>query len=146
VALFAPIKVRSSRELSVVLITVAVRTLLELDLEQRVLPFWDMALRTLQIGMLALQWISSSGVLPQPEGRRLEPFYVVARRALASIRPLGKLPFVRIRLVTIHALLESKRLLEITALVTALALYGLVLAQQGILRLRMIEAFVYRLG
>ena len=54
VALFASIKVRRSRKLAVVLIAVAIRTLLELDLEQRVLPFWDVTLRALQIRVLPL--------------------------------------------------------------------------------------------
>ena len=85
-------------------------------------------------------------MLLQPKSGGFKAFDIVAGGTLSGIRTLGKLTFVRIRLVTIHALLEGKRLLEITALVTALALYSLVLAQQGILRLRMIETFVYRLG
>ena len=85
-------------------------------------------------------------MLFQPEGRRLEPIYTVARRALASIRTLGELTSVRIRLVTIHALLKRKRFLEIPTFVTSLALHRLVLAQQGILRLRMIETFINGLG
>lgn len=57
VAAIAGVEIGGGRELRSVFITVAVGATLELDLEQRVLAFWNVALRALQSGVPALQGI-----------------------------------------------------------------------------------------
>ena len=57
VAAIAGIEIGSGCELRSVFITVAIGAALELDLEQRVLAFWNVALRALQAGVPALQGI-----------------------------------------------------------------------------------------
>jgi hypothetical protein len=59
----ASIEVGRCRKLSGVPVAVAVGAALELDLEQRVLAFRNMALRTLETRMLALQGIRGGGMV-----------------------------------------------------------------------------------
>ncbi len=127
------------------LIGVAVGAALELDLEQRVLPFRDMALRALEPRVPALQRVRARSVLFHRERRGLPSLHGVAGRALAAVRTLGELPVVRIGLVAIHALRESHRLLEISTRMALRAIDADVLAFQRELGLRVIEALAHRL-
>ena len=60
------------------------------------------------------------------------------------IRAFGKLPVMRIWLVTIHAFLEDKRLLKVAAGMALGAIHADVLPNQRKLRLRMVKAFIDR--
>lgn len=112
VAAIAGIEVRSGGKLSRVPIGMAIRTALELDLEQRVLALRDVALRTLQSRVSALQRVGGQCVLLPGEERRPPPLHVVARRALAAIRTLCELAIVLI-FVAIRTLGEWNGLFEI---------------------------------
>ena len=61
-AAFAGVKVRSRRELSIVLILVAIGAALKLDLEKRVFAFWDMTLGAFDFEVLPVQRIGRGGV------------------------------------------------------------------------------------
>jgi hypothetical protein len=65
--------------------------------------------------MPPLQGISRCRVILYGKGRGPEPVDGVAGSALATLGTLDKLTPVRVRLVTVHALLEGQRLLEISA-------------------------------
>lgn len=65
----------------------------------------------------------------------------MAGGALAATGTLGELSLVRVRLVTIHAFLESQRFLEIAARVALGTLHAGMLPEQWILGCRVIEAF-----
>ena len=114
VAAITTIEIRSGGKLSRMLVGVAVRTALELDLEQRIFPVGSVASRAEHCGMSALQGIGCGGVVLYRECRRLEAFNGVARGALATARTFGKLSLVWVWLVTIHAPLKDQRLLEIS--------------------------------
>ena len=145
VAAVAGIEVRSRRKLRGMLVGVTVGAALELNLEQRVLPFRNVALRALQSRMLALQRIRAGGVLLHRKGRGLPSLHRVAGGALPAVRTLGKLPVVRIGLVAVHAFLEHQRLFEIAAGVALGAIDAGVLAFQRKFGLGVVEAFVDRL-
>lgn len=68
----------------------------------------------------------------------------MARGAFAAIGALGELPVVRV-FVAIHALLERKRLLEISTGMALSAVDADVLAQQWKLRLGMVEVLIHAL-
>ena len=145
VAAVACVEVRSRGKLCSMLVGVTVGAALELNLEQRVLPFRDVALHTLQSRMLALQRIRAGGMLLHRKGRGLPSLHGVAGSALPAVRTLGKLPVVRIVLVAVHALLEHERLFEIAAGVALGAIDAGVLAFQRVFGLGVVEAFVDRL-
>ncbi len=71
--------------------------------------------------------------------------HVVAGRTLSLVGSLGKLAFVRIGLVTIHALRECQRFLEVAVGVTLRAVHRDVLAEQRELGFRVVEAVVHGL-
>ena len=118
---------------------VAVSAALKLDFEQRVLPFRDVALRALQTRVSALQRIGARCVFLHCEGRGLPSRSRCDTRRTRRLRPLGKLAIVRIRLVTVHALCENQRLLEVAVRMALRAVNASVLAFQGKLRLRVVE-------
>ena len=145
VAAIAGIEIRRRRKLARMLIGVTVGTALELDLEERVLPLGHVTLRALQARVTALQRISTRCVLFHRKGRWLPSFDRVARSAFSTVSALGKLAIMRIRLVAIHAFLEDQRLFEISVRMALGAIDGGMLAFQGKLGLRMVEALVNRL-
>ena len=93
-----------------------------------------MALRTLQASVATLQRIRRSRMFLDREFRRFPALHGVASGALSVIRALGKLAFVWIRLVAIHALGEYQRLLEVAVRVALSATHSRVLSFQRILR------------
>ena len=64
---FATVEVRSGGELLLVLVGVAIGAVSKFHRIYRFLTLWDMALRTLQQGMLAFEWVGSTGVLLSAE-------------------------------------------------------------------------------
>lgn len=66
-AILAAIEMRSSRELSDMLIAVAVGAVLKFHLVERRFASWEVTLRALQRGMLALQRIQGGRVFLQSE-------------------------------------------------------------------------------
>lgn len=144
VAAVASVEIRCRRELVGVPIAVAISAALKFNLEQRVLTLRDMALRALQPGVRALQWIRAESMFFDREHRRLPSLYVVTRGALAAVRTLGELAVVRVPMA-IHALLEGKRLLEISTGMALRAIDADVFSQQRKLRSGVIKVLVYAL-
>jgi len=118
VAAIAGVEIRRGGKLAGVTVQVAVRAVGELDLELGVFAFRDVALGALQTRMAALQRIGAGGVFLDCERRRLPAPERVAGGAFSAIDALGELPFVWVGHVTIHALRERQRLLEISVDVT----------------------------
>ena len=143
VAVFALVLVGRGGELPVVRILVAVRAILELDLVLRVLAFVDVALGAIHCEVLPFQRIVARVMILGREGRRLESIDRMAGRALNPLRTLGELPVVRIRQMAIRTLGERNLFLEIAALVAGCTIHGGMLAQQRILRLRVIEVLIH---
>lgn len=127
------------------LVHVAIGTVLELDLEERVFTLGNVATRALHRRMSALQGIGRGRVILCGECRGLEPVHGMAGGALATARTLGELSLVRVRLVTVHAFLKGQGLLEISARVALRTFHTGMLAQQGILGGGVIEALADRL-
>ena len=136
--LVAGVEIRSRRKLAGMAVLVAVGANVKLDPIERVPAFWNVALRAFQPGVTALQRILGRSMLLDGEQRGLPALDIVARGALATVRPLGELPVVGV-LVAIGALLERERFLEIPVGVALFALDLGVLALQRILCLRMVE-------
>lgn len=130
VAPLTAIEVWRGRKLSRVLVGVAVSAALELDFEQSVCALGDVAPGARHHGVSALQGIRRRGVVFHGEGRRLESLDRVTGTALATLRAFGKLSLVRVRLVTIRALLEHQRLLEISTRVALRTFHRGMFAQQ----------------
>lgn len=145
VAAVAGIKVRSRRKLSLMLVGMTVSAALELDLEQSVLALRNMALGAFQSRVLPFQRIRARIVFLPREGRRLPSLDGMARSTLPAAFPLGKLPAVRIQLVTVHALLKCQRLFEVAVGVALHTSHAPMLAFQRKLRLGVVEALVDRL-
>jgi len=145
VALIAGIEIRRGRELRSVLIGVAIGAAIKFDFEQRVLPFRDVALVTFHMRVPSLQGISTGGVILDRECGRFETLHGMARRAFDSARSLHKLTIVRIGMVTVGALGECHRFLEISVRVALRTINRRVFAFQRIFRLGVIEAFVHGL-
>ena len=143
VAAVTSVEVGCRGKLPRMLIGVTVRTALELDFEQGVLAFRNVALCALQARMRALQRVSAGGVLLHRERRWLPAIHRVAGGTLAAIRTLGELAFMRVRPVAIHALLECERLFEVSIGMALPAIHAHVLALQRVLGLRVVEAFIH---
>ncbi len=143
-AAVAGIEIGSRRKLSCMPVGMAIGTVLELDLEQRLSALRNMALRTLQPRVSALQRVGGQGVFLPREQRRFPALYVVARRTLAAVSSLGELAVVRI-FMAIRALGEWNRLLEISAGMALRAIDCNVLPFQREFRLRVIEMRAHRL-
>lgn len=131
VATLTAIEVRRGGKLSRVLVGMAVGAALELDFEQSVCAVGNVAPGARHHGVSALQGIRRRGVVLHSERRRLESLDRVAGTALATLRAFGKLSLVRVRLVTIRALLEHQRLLEISTRVALRTFHRGMFAQQG---------------
>lgn len=142
VATIAGVEIGRRGKLIGVPIAVAIGAALELHLEQRIFPFRDMALRTLEPGMRALQWIRAQSMFFDREQRGLPSLHVVTRAALAAIGALGELAVMSV-LMAIHALLEGKGLLEISTGVALCTIDGGVLAQQRKLRSGVIKVLAH---
>lgn len=146
VTAFAVVSVRRAGELAAVLILVTVGAVCKLQLEHRIFAFGNVALRTLQLCVAALQRVLGLPVLRETEGRRLETVHGVAIRALNSPGSLRELALVRIGRVAIRAFGEGQRLLEISSDVALRTVDGNVLAEQGELGFRVIEILAQDAG
>ena len=144
-AAVASIEVRGRRELAGMLIRMAIGATFELDLEESVFSFMNMALGTLQPRMSALQRIRGQRVLFHRKRRRLPAVHGVARGTFSSARTFRELSTVRIGLVAVHALGEYQRLLEICVGVTLRTTDRRVFPFQRKLGLRVIEVQIQRL-
>jgi hypothetical protein len=124
---------------------VTIGTVLELYLEKRVFAFANVATRALHRRMPALQGIGRGRVILYGKCRGLESIDGMAGGALATTRSPGELSLVRVRLMTVHALLKGERFFEISIRVTLRTFHTGMLAQQRILSGGMIEALADRL-
>jgi len=129
VALLALVKVRSSGELALVFVLVAVGALRKTHLVNRGSARGNVALLASYGRVLALQRIRGGGMLFYSEQRRPEAVYFVAGRALAPVGAMHKLPLVRVP-VAIGTLLEGDRLLEIATAMAPVAAHIGMLPQQ----------------
>jgi len=121
------------------LIGVAIDALRELDLEFRVIARGHMARCTLHRGVRKDQRESRLRVIRNREGRRTPSLHGVAALTLSTIGAMRELAAMRIGLVAIRACIVRYRCLEVRALVTTLAGNLEMLADQRIVRLRVIE-------
>src|SRR3954468_16966022 len=142
VAAVAGVEVRRGGKPSGVAIAVTIGAAVEFHFEQSVFALCNVALRALQARMPTLQRVSGRGVLLHREEGWLPTLHVVTGGALAAVRALCKLSVVGI-LVAIHTFLEGERLLEISALMSLRATYCGVLAEEGELGFRVVEALAY---
>jgi len=126
-----------------VAVGVAIGAAFELDLEERVLAFRNMAQGALQACMSAPQRICARGMLLRSECRRLPSARAVTGRTLTMIWPFRKLPVVRIGFVTVHALGENQRLLEVAIDMALRAVHAEVLSFERILRLGVVKTLVH---
>jgi len=139
VTLLAAIFVGLRCKLSVVRVLVAIEASRELHFINRVFARRNVALRAFHFGVHTLQRIFRRFMLGHPEKRRLPVIHRVAFRAFTFLGARGKLAAVWIRFVTVRALLERQRFLEIPADVARDAADRRVLSQERILCLRVIE-------
>jgi hypothetical protein len=143
VTIFAAVEVRSGRELFSVFIGVAVGAIPEPDRIDGGRSLRNMTLRATQPGMFAQERIGCRRVLFNPERGRLETLDRVAGGTFASPHALGELSSVWIGPVTVCALLKCQRLVEVCSCVTTDTFHPGVFAQQGKLRLRVVECAVH---
>ena len=139
VARFAAIVVGRPSKLSVVRILMAISAGCEFHLVNRVFTGRQMALGAFHLCVFAFQRILRSAVFLHAEERRLPPIDGVAFAAFAFLRTLCKLAVVNV-FVTVRTIRERQRLLEVTVDVAGRATNRGVLAQEGILRFRVIES------
>jgi hypothetical protein len=142
VAAFTSIEVRRSGKLPSMLLGVTIGATRERHLEARIGAFRNVALRAFELGMAALERIRRRRVVLDGKRGRFPAIYCMARCAFSVVRPLHELPVVRIRFVTVHALLEGKRLFEVTAAVALNTTYILMLAKQRKACSGMIESLI----
>lgn len=140
VTLLATVAPRIGRELTPMLILVAIHAERKLDLVARSLAGRDMAVSALQLAVRRDQRIFGFCVIGNREGGRAPTFYGVAAFAAAAIGALQKLAAVRIGSMAIGAQRVPDRQLEVFALVAGDAGDLHVFAQQRKLRLRVVEA------
>lgn len=140
VAAVAGVEVRCGHKLPGVPIAVAIGAFVELHSIERVLALGNVALRTFQAKVAALQRVFRRSVFLDSEERWFPALHLVAGRALASIGTLQELAVVGV-FVAIRALVERDRLLEIAIGMTPRAFDLRVLAFEGIFGFGVIEAF-----
>jgi hypothetical protein len=138
-AALAAVCVWSAGELTGMLIPMAVAALRKLEFVDSILALREMALIALHLRMLALQRISSGSVLLHAEGGGFEAVHGVAGSAFPSVWPFGELATVRIGLMTIDALPERDRSLEVALGMALHAIDFYVFAQQRKLCLGVID-------
>lgn len=139
VAALALVEERSACELAGMGVLVTVHARFEFHFVKRVLAGRDVAPGAFHLDVFAPERIAGGVMFLHAEKRRLPAIDRVAIRALAFLRTRGELPAVRVRLMAIRALRECQRLVEIPARMTLDATDLSVHAEQGILRLGMVE-------
>ena len=135
VALFAAISPGSPGKLPVVFILVAIHAERILDLESSRLSGWSVAGRTLHLGMRKHQWKSRLRVICNREGRGTPSLHRVAAFASSTVRAMGKLTAVRIRLMAGCAAIVRNWSFEVSTLMTGQAWNLDVFSEQGKLSL-----------
>jgi len=112
VALIAGIEIRRCNKLTGMAILMTIGAIIKLYPVQRVLAFWNMALRALHTNMTALERVLRRSVLLHGKQRGLPALDLVTSGAFAGIRTLGELTVMSV-LVAIGTLFELDLLLEI---------------------------------
>ena len=138
------IVVRRRRELAVVNVLVTIETFREFKLVARGSAGGNVAFVARHFGVLSIERIRGESVLLHAEERRLPSVHGVAGGAFAFVLPLRELPAVGIGRVAVRTLRVRHRLFEIAFRVALQAIHLCVLAEQGKLRLRVIELLVRR--
>lgn len=128
VARFALVAVRDACELSIVRIFVTIAAELKLDFVDGVSPGRYMTLCASYLDVFSSKRIFSRVVLFYSEQRRLPTLQVVAFRAITLFRASVKLPFMRIRCVTVFAVCEDDFLLKVVPDMTRRTSYSCVFA------------------
>lgn len=139
VTLFAPILPGHPGKLPFVLVFVAVDAKRKLDLESCIVAGWNMTVGTLNRRVRKGQREARFCMVRHRKCGGAPTLHRVARFTFATIRPIRKLPPMRIRFVAVCARIVRQRSFEVRSLVTLLAWDINVLAEQGELRLRMVE-------
>lgn len=134
VAVLAAVLMRRRNELAVVLILVAVQTSGKLHFVNRVFACGKMAFGAVDFDVFALERVVGSVVFFHAEERRLPAFHGVAFGAFAFLWARLKLAFVRIGFVTVVAIAERQRLLEVAIEMAIGASNGGVFAKERIFR------------
>lgn len=137
---FTAVEVGRGGELSGMWISMAIGATLEADFENGAFALGQVTVIARHGGVLPLQRIRGCRVFFQAEGGGFEAIYGVAGGALPMAGPLGKLAAVGIGMVTVHALLENKRLLEIAAGVALQAIHSGMFTKKRKFCFGMIEA------
>ena len=119
-------------------VLMAVKTQSEIESEASLISRWHMACLTRNAVVRSFERKSRLCMVSDREGRRRKSLYRMTRLAPASIRPLRKLPAMRI-LMAIHAHSVGNRRFEITIAMTVDARYGQMLSQQWVVGLRVVE-------
>jgi len=143
VAALTGVEIWSRRELSIVLVFVAIDATRELDFKQGVFAFRDMTLGTLHSEVFPFERIGGGRVIFRRKGRGFEAVDGVASGALRSLRLLGELAIMRVGLVTIHAGSKRDGLFEISTGMAKRAVHDHVLSLQRVLRLGVIEVLIH---
>jgi len=144
VARLAPVVVRRRRKLPLVNVLVAVEAFRERKLVPRRGPRGNVALVARHLGVLSFERIRGESVLLHAEQRRLPAIHGVTGGAFALVLPLRELPAVGIGIVAVRAIRERDLFLEIAVRVALQAIHLRVLAEQGKLRLGVIELLARR--
>ncbi len=139
-ALLATVPPWLARKLSLVHILMTINATRKLHPVQRLLACRLVARFALHIRMRHHQRKSRLRMIGHLVRRRLEAVHRVTALALATISALGKLSTVRIRLMAISAKCMRYRTLEISRFVARQATHFAMLAQQRVLRLRVIKS------
>ena len=128
-ALLALVPIRLIHKLAIMRIRMAIGAILELHFVERVLALRNMALGAFHLEVLSLQRIVGRVVVFGRKRRRLPPVHSVARRTFNALRPLRKLPVVRIRQMAIRTFRKRNLFLEISTLMARAAIDGGMFAQ-----------------
>lgn len=131
-AAIAGVEIGRGNELPSVLVSMAIRAVRKLHLEQCVFALGNVALCALYACVPALQRIRADRMFFPREQRRLPALYVVAGGTLPTVRALDELAVVRV-FVAVGTFLEGQRLFEIAIGVALRALDGSMLAFKRIL-------------
>lgn len=120
-AVLTAIQMRRRRELTNMLVFMAIGARSEFQLVNSGGSGRNVTLRASYRGMFCFQRIGGSSVLFWSEIGRFESLDRMTRRALASICPFQELASVRIGRVAPRALVKCKRLVQVSAFVTPVA-------------------------
>lgn len=138
-AALAPVEIGCAGELVPVHVPVAIYASRDLDAEDGCSTRGRVALRALSFSMFFAQRKIGFVVVGEGELRRFESADSVARFALAAVSSGEKLPIVRVRLMAVGTSIVRYGRFKVAIAMAGFAAQLKVLAEQGILRLRVIE-------